>query len=418
MDFKYLIIGGGVAGTTASNAIRQNDSQGSITIVSDEPHYLYSRIMLSKPNFFLGKIPFEQIWLKDKSWYEQNKIEFIGGKKAIQLDPDKKIIKLDDDTEIKYDKLLLATGLNARHLSVPGADKQGVFYLRTLDHGKSIIEAVSSVKKAVAIGGGFISFEMANLLQLSGAEVSIIIRESLFWDPILDATASKIVETAITKANVKIVRNAEIKQVGGNSHVTSVTLSDNTTLPCDMVICGIGANCDTGWLKKSGLKTDRAILADQYLKTNLPDVWSAGDATAFDDPILQEIVHLGNWVNAQEQGRIAGLNMVGQKQSFTFVSYYTTHGFDISVTFIGNVRPKNEFQTIVRSGPGEGVHTQLLVINDELVGAVLINQTQILRPITQLIEKNVNMADKHEQLSDPNFDLNTLIPQQPSCPTN
>lgn len=414
MEFKYLIIGGGVAGTTAANTIRQNDQDGSIAIVSDEPHYLYSRIMLSKPNFFLGKIPFEQIWLKDESWYEQNKIEFIGGKRAVKLDPDKKIIKLDDNTELQYTKLLLATGLNPRHLSVPGANKQGVFYLRTLDHGKAIIDAVSKVKQAVTVGGGFISFEMANLLQLSGARVSVIIRESRFWEPILDATASQIVEAAIVKSGAKIIRHAEVKQVNGDGHVTSIALGDDTEIPCDMIMCGIGATCDIAWLEESGLKTDRAILADQNLKTNLPNVWSAGDVTAFDDPILQEVVHLGNWVNAQEQGRVAGLNMVGKEQPFTFVSYYTTHGFDISVTFIGNVRPKNEYETIVRAGPGEDVHTRLFVINDELVGAVLINQTQIMRPITQLIEKNVNVADKHEQLADPDFDLNTLIPNQPT----
>ena len=414
MEFKYLIIGGGVAGTTAANAIRQNDQTGSIGIVSDEPHYLYSRIMLSKPNFFLGKIPFEQIWLKDKSWYKQNQIEFIGGKKAVKLDLVKKTIQLDDRTKIKYDKLLLATGLNARRLTVPGADKQGVFYLRTLDHGKAIIAAVASVKQAAAIGGGFISFEMANLLQLSGAATSIIIREPRFWDPILDQTASQIVETAITKGGVKIIRNAEVKQINGDDHVTGITLSDNTALPCDMVMCGIGADCDLEWLKESGLKTDRAILADQYLATNLPDVWSAGDATALADPILQEVVHLGNWVNAQEQGRVAGLNMTGEKQPFTFVSYYTTHGFDISVTFIGNVRPKNEFQTIVRPGPGEDKYVQLLLINDELVGAVLINQTSILRPLTLLIEKNIKMAGQHKQLSDPDFDLNSLIPKSPT----
>ncbi len=414
MEFKYLIIGGGVAGTTAANAIRQNDKESSLAIVSDEPHYLYSRLMLSKPNFFLGKIPFEQIWLKDKSWYKNNNIDFLGGKKATKLDPGSKTIHLDDQTEIKYKKLLLATGLNPRRLTVPGADKQGVFYLRTLDHGKAIIAAVASVKKAVTIGGGFISFEMANLLQLSGAQVSIIIRESRFWEPILDETASQIVESAIKKSAINIVPNTAVKQVDGNRHVTGLTLKDGRSLPCDMIMCGLGATCDIDWLEESGLNTDRAILADRYLKTNLPDVWSAGDATAFDDPILQEIVHLGNWVNAQEQGRIAGLNMAGAKQPFTFVSYYTTHGFDISVTFIGNVSPKKEFQTVIRSGPGENVYAQIFIVQNELVGAALINQTHFLRPLTQLIEKNVNVAGKDEQLADPNFDLNSLMPNPPT----
>jgi NAD(P)H-nitrite reductase large subunit len=407
--FDYLIIGGGVAGTTAANTIRQKKPDSSIGIVSDEPHYLYSRIMLSKPNFFLGKIPFDQIWLKDKKWYEKNNITFLGGKKAIKIDSTKKTIQLDDDSAITYDKLLLATGINARQLSVPGAKKKGIFCLRTLDHGKAIIEAVGSVKKAVTIGGGFISFEMANLLNMAGAETSIIIRESRFWEPALDETASQIAEEAIEKNGVKIIRNAEVEKVIGEDHVTGIVLKDGTKIPCDMVMCGIGATCDIEWLNKCGFKTERAILADKNLKTNMPDVWTAGDATEFNDPISQETVHLGNWVNAQEQGRVAALNMVDEPTPFTFVSYYTTHGFDISVTFVGNVRPKNEFETIVRDDPINKTHAQLLAVNNRLVGAVLINDVKSMRPISQLIEKSIDISDKLEQLTDPNFDLKTII---------
>ncbi len=405
----YLIIGGGVAGTTAANTIRQKKPDSSISIISDEPHYLYSRIMLSKPNFFLGKIPFEQIWLKDKKWYKKNNITFIGGKKAIKLDSENKTVYLDDNTEINYEKLLLAIGINARHIPIPGAEKKGIFYLRTLDHGKAIIKAVASVKKAITIGGGFISFEMANLLNMSGAETTIIIRESRFWEPTLDGTASKIAEEAIKKSGVKIIRNAEVEKIIGEDHVTGIILKDGAEIPCDMIMCGIGATCDVKWLNESGIQTERAILADKNLKTNMPDVWAAGDATEFNDPISQEIVHLGNWVNAQEQGRIAALNMVGEPTPFTFVSYYTTHGFDISVTFIGNVRPKNEFETITRSDPKNNSHTQLLAVNNKLVGAVLINEIKSMRPISQIIEKNIDITDKKEQLSDPNFDLKTII---------
>ncbi len=407
--FDYLIIGGGVAGTTAANTIRQNDKNATIAIVSDELHYLYSRIMLSKPNFFLGKIPFDAIWLKKESWYEKNSIAFIGGKKAVHLNPEEKTIDLDDNSSLEYKKLLLATGLSARPLPSPGADKKGVHYLRTLDHGKSIIEAIDSVKKAVTVGGGFISFEMSNLLRLADIEVTSIIRESRFWESALDEKASHIVEKAMEKSDVKIIREAEIKEITGNDHVTGVILNNDENIPCEMVICGIGAICEIDWLKDSGLNMNRAILANKHLKTNLPDVWAAGDSTAIEDPILQEVVHLGNWVNAQEQGRIAALNMLGEKQPFTFVSYYTTHGFDISVTFIGNVRPRREFTTLTRSGPGKDIHAQLIVLDNELVGAVLVNQIQPMKALSYLIENNVDVSEKLDQLADPDFDLNTLI---------
>jgi len=410
-QYKYLIIGGGVAGTTAAGTIREQDPEGTIAIVSDEPHYLYSRIMLSKPNFFLGKIPFDQIWLRDEKWYQDKKIEFIGGKTATKLDYQKKVVTLNDKTELQYDKLLLATGVNPRPLPVPGAEKKGVHYLRTLDQGKDIIDAVSDVKKAVTIGGGFISFEMANLMNMSGAEVSIIIREKLFWEPILDATSSQIAEEAITTSGVKIFHEAEVQTINGENKVAGVTLKDGTEIPCDAVICGIGALCNIDWLEKSGTKIDRGILADDHLKTNLPDVWAAGDAAQFSDPILEEEVQLGNWVNAQEQGRVAGFNMLGHDKPFTFVSFYTTHGFDISITFIGNVRPQKEFTTITRHGPSDNQHVQLLVVEDQLVGAVLINQTPIMQPISKIIGQNVNIKGKEKMLTNHSFDLNLLLNQ-------
>src|SRR3989338_6224558 len=157
---KYLIIGGGVAGTTAAETIRQNDEDGDILIVSDEPYRLYSRIMLSKPNFFLGKIPFDQIWLKQESWYEEKRITLASGKSAVGLDAKNKIIRLDDKTEIRFDKLLLAVGGCARKWGIDGAEKTGIFYLRTLDDAKAVIGGEKSSRLAVSVGGGFISFEM------------------------------------------------------------------------------------------------------------------------------------------------------------------------------------------------------------------------------------------------------------------
>jgi len=403
---RYLIIGGGVAGTTAASTIRQNSE---ITIVSDEPHYLYSRLMLSKPNFFLGKIPFDQIWLRDKKWYKTNRINFIGGKTAARLDHTNQQVTLDDGLILAYDKLLLATGVCPRPLPIPGIEKTGIHYLRTLDDGKSIIESVNEVKAAVTIGGGFISFEMANLLQLSGAKVSIIIREPRFWASILDATASSIIEQAIAESGVKLVLEAEVKEIQGKDKVTGVILKDNHIIACDLVICGIGAICNIDWLNESGVDIDRGILTDDHLKTNLPNIWGAGDAARFDDPILEEEVQLGNWVNAQEQGRVAALNMVGEDLLFTFVSFYTTHGFDSSITFVGNVRPQKEYTTITRHGPADNQHAQLMIVENELVGAVLINQTAIMKVLTDIIRQNIKVNHKLDQLQNPDFDLNILL---------
>src|SRR3989344_9037983 len=157
--YKYLIVGGGVAGTTAADTIRKNDPEGSIAIISDEPFRFYSRIMLSKPAFFLGKVPFDSIWLKKKEWYSDNKVELLKGKVATSLDSSKKVIKLDDGTEVGYEKLLLSIGAHARRWPIEGADKKGVHYYRTLEETKGILDQLKDAKSAVLIGSGFVSFE-------------------------------------------------------------------------------------------------------------------------------------------------------------------------------------------------------------------------------------------------------------------
>src|SRR3989338_11359779 len=137
-DIDYVIVGGGIAGTTAAETIRKNDNNGTIAIISDEPHRLYSRIMLSKPNFFLEKIPFDSIWLKSESWYKDNFIQFFSGTKAVWLNTVSKIVDLNDGIQIHYGKLLLAVGGCARRWDVRGGEKKGIAYLRSLDEAKEL----------------------------------------------------------------------------------------------------------------------------------------------------------------------------------------------------------------------------------------------------------------------------------------
>ena len=408
-EINYLIIGGGVAGTTAAETIRKNDSNGSIAIVSDEPHRFYSRILLSKPNFFLDKIPFDQIWLKTEAWYKDQNIQLLSGKKAIKLDSVGKIVTLDDGTNLKYKKLLLAVGGSARVWEAPGADKRGVFYLRTLDDAKAVIDAVKTAKRAVAIGGGFVSFEMCEMLRLAGLSVSLVIREPHYWDPILDGPSGRMVESALEKGGVKIFRNAEVAEVDGIDSVNGVKLKDSTQIPCDMIIAGLGVFCPFDFAKEAGILTNRGILANEYLETNVPDVWVAGDAAEFKDLILEENVQLGNWVNAQAHGRIAGANMAGEKKPFRLVSFYTTQGFGITIGFVGDIRPAADRTIIPRGSPETNSYARFIVKDGELVGATLVNRTGELGAISRLIGENVKVAGREEDLANEDIKLGTLI---------
>ena len=408
--YKYLILGGGVAGVTAAETIREKDKEGTVAVVNDEPYLLYSRVMLSKPNFFLGKIPFEQIYLKGQDWYQKNNINFLGGKVAVDLNASEKMLSLSDGAKIQYEKLLIATGVGVRKSDVPGADKKGIHYLRTLEDGKQIMEHIKSAKKAVTVGGGFISFEMADLLKMAGLDTTLLLRESYFWEPTLDEKSGKMIEDALTKGGVKILKKTEIAEIVGGENVEGIVLKDGTKIECDLLMFGIGVVNQIEWLKKDGVSTNRGIVADEYLATNLPDVWTAGDIAEYKDLLLEENIQMGNWVNAREQGRIAGLNMLGDRKPFKFVSFYTTQGFGVSIAFVGDVSCNGNRTIIPRGSPEINSYGRIIVDDkNELVGATLINRTGELSVLAKLIEKNIKVSGHESEISDPNFDLKVLL---------
>lgn len=411
-SFKYVIVGGGVAGTTAAETIRRNDPTGSIAIISDEPYPLYSKIMLSKPGYFLGKMKEEQVFMKTSEWYQEQKINLMMGKKAVKLDSGRKIVSLDTGEELQYEKLLLAVGGCPRLWPVKGAEKEGVLYLRTLDDYKKIKKTLKPGNHIVIIGSGFISFEMADILRLAGYEVTIVMIEPHYAGFLLDETSGRIIEEALEKGGVNLKRSAEVSEVLGKDRVEGVILKDGSKIDCGAIICGIGIVCPVDWLKEAkeaGLEVGRGIITNEYLETNAPDIWAAGDAAEFNDVILGERVQMGNWLNAQLQGKIAGLNMAGKKEVFRLVSSYSSEGFGITVVYIGDIRPGPDKKIISRGSAEQKSYGRIIVKDDEIIGATLINRTAELSAIVKLIEKDVKITGLEDKLADENFDLKTLI---------
>jgi NAD(P)H-nitrite reductase large subunit len=407
--YDYLIIGGGVAGTTAADTLRQTEATSSVAIVGDEPYPLYSKVMMSKPEYFLGRIPEDKIYLKQPEWYVERNIKYLSGKKAVSLDVQKKTVILDDGNEFQYGKLLIATGNTPRAWNVPGGNKDGTFSLRRLEDYKKIKAFIPSVKNVIAIGGGFISFEMCEIMRQLGKEVTLVLRENYFWEPILDKESGEIVEKALEGKGVKVIKNAEVKEVLGDDKVSGIAINNGVQLSGDMIIVSIGNYCSLDFLKNTGIEISKGVVTDEYLKTNVSDVWAAGDVADFADIILEEQIELGNWANAQIQGKIAALNMTGKSQPFKFVSSCNAHGFETMITFIGDVRPDKGKKVIVRKSADSKNIIQLFVKFGELIGATFVNGAEDLPTICKLIENDTKLAGLENQLSDPAFDLNSLI---------
>ena len=260
---------------------------------------------------------------------------------------------------------------------------------------------------------------MADLMSLAKIETTMLIREPHFWSPTLDEVSGGMIEDAITKSGIKFLKDTEIVEVTGGDSVDGVTLKDGTHIDCEMIMCGIGVMNNTKWLADSGVAVNRGILANEYLETNVPDIYVAGDIAEYKDLLLEENVIMGNWVNAVEQGRTCAKNMLasssakataGQdKEPFRFVSFYTTQGFGISIAFVGDVAFGKDRVVISRGSKESNSYAQVVIVGKELVGATMINRTGELTTFAKLIKNNVDVSGKHTELADSNFDLKTLI---------
>ena len=384
----YLIIGGGIAGTTAAETIRSRDKDGSIVIVSAEPYPLYSRIMLSKRGFFLGQIPEDRIWLKTKEWYKQNDILLLAERSAVSLETKEQTITLDDGEIIEYKKLLLAVGSRPNKLNIPGTEKNGIYSMYTLNDARKIIGSANTAKKAVVAGGGFIAFEMCDLLRKKGLEVTLIMRKDKLWSKTLDDNGWHIIEQAILAGGVKLIKNDGAAEILGDSAVAAIKTKNGNETQCDLFIAGIGINCPTEPFMSAGISCDKGIITNEYLETNVSNIWAAGDAAEFFDTMTAEKTQTINWANAQGQGRIAGINMTGGRELFQMTTSFTSGGFGITIATVGNIYPTPPFETDCQK-PTENNFTQTISKNGKISGAILINNNKEISAITQKISNNI-----------------------------
>lgn len=418
-NYRYLIVGGGIAGTTAAETLRKREPNATIAIVTDEPYRLYSRVLLSKPAFLTGEQHLDGVWMKSDAWYRENKIDFTVDVSAHKLDPATKTVTLSNGDILGYEKLLLAIGTHSRPWYVPGRDKLGVHYLRTLDDAKGIIDDLRAGKKhAVMIGSACVTYEVMDILRTKGIEVTEVMRENYFWEPSLSKEEAEITEKRLLERNVTLEKNAEVTEILGDGEVTGVVLKDSDTIACgddrviacDMVFAFIGVVQPVEWLTSSGILLGRGIIANEYLETSIHDVWAAGDCTRFKDVILDDSVMMGNWMNAVKQGELSARNMLGDKKRFELISFHSSHGFGDMISFAGDARTRGDREYIMRGSSAERKLGRLILRGNRIVGATMVNRTSELAAIVKLISGRVDVSAKKAELADANFDLKTLLP--------
>lgn len=405
---RYVIIGAGIAGTTAAEEIRKQDPEGSIALVGEEAHTLYSRVLL--PHYIKGKVPREKCFLKKDEWYEEKKIEYWRGEVVSEIDTKNKHVVLSvSGRELPYDKLLITTGGQPRYIE---DDLRGVSYLQTLDDADQLLQLLGEVAKkkearAVVCGGGFIACEYLNIFQHFNLPTTCFHRGPWFWSRVLDEESGKLIEQTLQKHNVTVWPKTTLANIHGEHGVAEVETT-NGLCQTDILGIGIGLGRDLRWIEKGGIDVAAGVLANSFLETNAKDVYVAGDVAEFDDVITGRKLVGGNWMNALMQGRTVAKTMVGERTEFRLVSSYATHVFDMDIMFVGDVRRGLADEIVVRGAAKDGYVVQLFLSKDRLVGATLVGGNADRMILTKLIEKQVDLSFFGEQLSDSSFSLKEI----------
>lgn len=402
----YLVIGGSAAGTTAAETIRNLKPSATIAIVTDENQTQYSRVLL--PHYIRGKVTREQVFLKNEVWYQQKRIELVRGFRVQGLVVSKKAVRLSNGQEISYGKLLVSIGGFVIPLVVPGVDGANICYMRTVDDADRIIVEAKKAKKAVIVGGGFIGLEYCSCFRLNGVEdVTLLVMEPYFWSFKLDSESAGAIVDVLAKNGVKIVTNEEVDHIEqkGPSLSQIVTKAGNT-YEADVIGVGIGIRSSLKWLEGTGININRAIVTNEFLETNLKDIYAAGDCAEFRDVLFERQHIVGNWANATSQGSVVGKTMAGTKTVFQTASSYSISFFNPpnsgACTFIGVTEEDFADQIIARGSQTEGKVTRIFVKKygdiTRIVGATVVNNPADVAPLMMAIKNKVDVSSKVAEL--------------------
>jgi apoptosis-inducing factor 3 len=327
---NVVIIGAGAAGGAAAEMLRREGYDGPVTLIGADESLPYDRPNLSK-DYLAGSAPEEWIPLRPPEFYREQKIDALTNTTVASIDPKAKQVTLSDGCSLGYGALLLATGAEPIHLTIPGADLPHVCYLRTLADSRRIIEKAKNARRAVVIGSSFIGLEVAWSLRERKLEVAVVGRDSVPLRKVLGTEMGNLVRETHEAHGVKF----HFGRTPASIREGCVEFDDGTKLDCDLVVVGIGVRPNTHLAEQAGIATDNGVLVNEFLETNVPGIFAAGDIASWPDPRAGRI-RVEHWVVAQRQGQTAARNILGAREPFTIPPFFWSNHFDLHIHYVGH----------------------------------------------------------------------------------
>ena len=413
MSQSYVIIGDGVAGSSAAETLREEEPDADITVVTDEGEALYNRILIKE--FAKGKLPEAPISIHDESWYADRDIDLELDTLVVDVDVDAHTIETHDGTVHEWDKLLIAVGGTPTQLPVENSDAEGVHHFWTFEDARSIKSHIEQADSSVVVGAGLLGIDLAAITAAQDVEGKYLMRGNCLWRYALSEQGAEIIHDALRERDVEPVFQSGVDhfEVDDDGRVTTAVDPNGDEYDADFVGIAIGLDFNTEILQDTPIECDDGIVVDEYMRTNHGDVFAAGDITEFHDLLLGERGQNGAWGSAKEQGSIAARNMVDYgAEPFEWVSSYSITHFDFPFLSFGHPTLGDDEAEAKYS---DTEWRRLAFKNGRIVGGVLIGDLSPQTKYKQLMRERRQVADQKDVLMQQTFDLEELdAPETPA----
>ncbi|MFC4603236.1 NAD(P)/FAD-dependent oxidoreductase [Rhodococcus kronopolitis] len=331
----FVIVGGGLAGAKVAEALREKDFDGSIVLLSAEDHLPYERPPLSK-QYLAGRKSLAEFTVHHGDWYRDNHVDLRLGTVATALDRDAHLITLPDGSTLGYDKLALATGSRSRRPPIPGADAEGVHFLRTVEESDTLLDALAPGARLVVIGAGWIGLEVTAVARERGVIVTVVESAELPLLAALGAEMGTVFAELHREHGVDLRFQARVEEITtADGRATGVRLASGDVLAADAVLVAVGAQPNIELAESAGLKVDGGVVVNSSLRTSDPDIVAVGDIAAQFHPVLETRIRVEHWANALNQPSAAAATMLGHATDYTNLPYFFTDQYDLGMEYVG-----------------------------------------------------------------------------------
>jgi 3-phenylpropionate/trans-cinnamate dioxygenase ferredoxin reductase subunit len=403
----FVIVGASLAGAKAAETLRAEGFDGRIVLVGAEEVRPYERPPLSK-EYLRGEAGREKVYVHDEGFYAENEIELRLGRTAVSLNPPAGEVALDDGERLRYDRLLLTTGAEPRRLDVPGADLEGVHYLRSVGDSDALRARLDAGGRVVVVGAGWIGAEVAASARQRGLEVTVLDPLAVPLERALGREVGAIYRDIHTDQGVRMLLETGVQAFEGGAAVERVRTSGGEELDCDFVVVGVGIRPRSDLAAQAGIAVEDGIVVDENLETSAPGIFAAGDVAGAWHPFYWERIRVEHWANALNQGPAAARNMLGQSAAYERLPYFFSDQYDVGMEYSGFARDWD--RVVFRGDPAGREFIAFWLAGDRVLAGMNVNVWDVTDDIQRLIRERVPVDD--ERLRDTDVPLAELAPAE------